>query len=410
MADSQMKIAMLSVHSCPLGHLGTKDTGGMSVYVRELARELGKLGQIVDVYTRAHDPVDEQIIRLGQNARLIHLNAGEEEEIDKLAVYPHLPDFTDSLEDFRKNEGLKYDLIFSHYWLSGWVGRSLQRWWNVPHFMMFHTLGAAKNAVGIGEAEPELRIERERQLARECHHIITATGKERDEVVRRCGASPDRISVIPCGVNLELFQPVDKKLAKERLGFKGEKLVLYVGRIEPLKGIDRLLGAMPYLNNGIFPRLVVIGGGEHSQDEMERLKRLSRDFNIGDSVTFLGLIEQEKLPLFYSAADVFVVPSYYETFGLVALEAMACGTPVVATNVGGFQDVIRQGETGYIVPDNSPRNLADKIARLLSKPDVDGRTALSIRDSIRHLGWSNIACAVAEQCREVLADYLAPVV
>jgi len=311
MADSQMKIAMLSVHSCPLGHLGTKDTGGMSVYVRELARELGKLGQIVDVYTRAHDPVDEQIIRLGQNARLIHLNAGEEEEIDKLAVYPHLPDFTDSLEDFRKNEGLKYDLIFSHYWLSGWVGRSLQRWWNVPHFMMFHTLGAAKNAVGIGEAEPELRIERERQLARECHHIITATGKERDEVVRRCGASPDRISVIPCGVNLELFQPVDKKLAKERLGFKGEKLVLYVGRIEPLKGIDRLLGAMPYLNNGIFPRLVVIGGGEHSQDEMERLKRLSRDFNIGDSVTFLGLIEQEKLPLFYSAADVFVVPSYY---------------------------------------------------------------------------------------------------
>jgi len=409
MAASQMKIAMLSAHSCPVGNLGAKDTGGMSVYVRELARELGKLGVLVDVYTRVHDPRDDQIYRLGQNARLIHLKAGEDGEIDKLAVYPYLPDFADSLEDFRRGEDLRYDLVFSHYWLSGWVGRILQRWWDVPHFMMFHTLGAAKNAVGIGEVEPELRIETERQLARDCHHIITATDKEKEELIWRFGASPDRITAIPCGVNLELFQPVDKEVAKRCLGLGGEKLVLFVGRIEPLKGIAQLLRAMTYLENGLRPRLMIIGGDEHSQDEMERLRRLSWDLHVGDSVTFLGLIEQEKLPLFYSAADVCAIPSYYETFGLVALEALACGTPVVATRVGGFADVIRQGETGYVLPDNTPRDLADKIAGLLLGSSVNWQTALSIRASVSRFSWSNIARAVVKQCEEVLANYLAPV-
>jgi len=275
--------------------------------------------------------------------------------------------------------------------------------------MMFHTLGAAKNAVGIGEVEPELRIETERQLARDCHHIITATDKEKEELIWRFGASPDRITAIPCGVNLELFQPVDKELAKRRLGFGGEKLVLFVGRIEPLKGIDQLLRAMTYLENGRRPRLMIIGGDEHSQDEMERLRRLSWDLHIGDSVTFLGLIEQKKLPLFYSAADVCAIPSYYETFGLVALEALACGTPVVATRVGGFADVIRQGETGYVLPDNTPRDLADKIAGLLLRSSVNWQTALSIRASVSRFSWSNIARAVVKQCQEVLANYLVPV-
>ncbi len=409
MTGSQMRIAMLSAHSCPVGNLGAKDTGGMSVYVRELAREMGKLGLLVDVYTRVHDRNDPQIVELGENARLIHLRAGEDGELDKLAMYPYMPDFAGRLDDFRENENLEYDLVFSHYWLSGCVGRSLQHWWNVPHFMMFHTLGAAKNAVGIGEVEPELRLETERQLARDCHHIITATRKEKEELVWRFGASPDRITVIPCGVNLELFQPVDKEVARRQLGLGGERLVLFVGRIEPLKGIDQLLRAVAYLENGLRPKLMIIGGDEHSQDEMERLRRLSTELRIGDSVTFPGLIEQKRLPLFYSAADVCAVPSYYETFGLVALEAMACGTPVVATSVGGFKDIIRQGETGYVLPDNNPRDLADKIGRLLSVSGVDRQTALSIRTSVSQFSWSNIATAVARQCREVLASYLAPV-
>ena len=409
MPANQLKIAMVSAHSCPVGNLGAKDTGGMSVYIRELAHELGKQGHLVDVYTRVHDPKDPQIVNLGQNARLIHLRAGEDEEIHKLAVYSHLPDFACNLENFRKHNGLQYDLVFSHYWLSAWVGEYLQQWWHVPHITMFHTLGAVKNTIGTGEDEPELRIETEGDLARNCHRIIAPTEKEKEELILHYGASPERIGVVPCGVNLELFQPIDKDMAKRQLGFVDDKLILFVGRIEPLKGIDQLLKAMPYLQNGQEPRLIIIGGDEQSQYEIERLQKLSRSLHIQGSVTFLGLIKYEQLPYFYSAADACVVPSYYESFGLVALESLACGTPVVATDVGDLKSIIRQGETGYVVMDNAPHRLADKIALLLSRPSPDTKSTLSMRASVSRFSWPNIAEAIIKECRLALANYLVPV-
>ena len=409
MSSSQLRIAIISAHSCPVGTLGAKDTGGMSVYIVELARELGRQGHSVDAYTRVHDPQDPQIVNLGQNARLIHLRAGEDEEIHKLAVYSYLPDFACNLENFRKHNGLQYDLVFSHYWLSAWVGKYLQQWWHVPHIAMFHTLGAVKNAIGIGEDEPELRIETERDLARNCHHIIASTEREKEDLVQHYGSSPERIGVIPCGVNSELFQPLDKETAKQQIGFADDKIILFVGRIEPLKGVDQLLKAMPYLQNGQEPRLVIIGGDDNSHYEMERLQGLSRALNIQDSVTFLGSIKQEKMPYFYSAADACVVPSHYESFGLVALESLACGTPVVATDVGDLKSIIRQGETGYVVTDNEPRHLADKIALLLSRSSPDMKSALSIRASVSRFSWPNIAEAIITECRRVLANYLAPV-
>ncbi len=409
MSSSQLRIAILSAHSCPVGTLGAKDTGGMSVYIVEIARELGKQGHLVDAYTRVHDPKDPQIVNLGQNARLIHLRAGEVKQIHKLAVYSYLPEFACNLEDFRKRNDLQYDLVFSHYWLSGWVGEYLQQWWHVPHITMFHTLGAVKNTIGIGEDEPELRIETERDVARSCHHIIAPTEKEKEELILHYGASPARISVIPCGVNLELFQPVDKEMAKQELGFGDDKIILFVGRVEPLKGIEQLLKAMPYLQNSQGTRLLLIGGDENSQYEMERLQGLSRDLHIEDSVTFLGSIKQERLPYFYSAADVCVIPSYYESFGLVTLESLACGTPVVATDVGDFKSIIRQGETGYVVMDNAPHHLAEKIDLLLSKPGSSMKSALSIRESVTEFSWSNIAQQIIEQCQEVLDNYFAKV-
>ncbi|MFC2047323.1 glycosyltransferase [Chloroflexota bacterium] len=405
MVASQLRIAMLSTHSCPIGNLGAKDTGGMSVYIREVARQLGKQGHLVDVYTRVHDPKDDQIIKLGQNARLIHLRAGEDKEIHKLAVYSYLPDFACNLESFRKHNSLGYDLVFSHYWLSGWLGEILQRWWNVPHVTMFHTLGAVKNAIGIGEDEPELRLKTERDLARNCLHIIATTEKEKEELVRHYGASPARIGVIPCGVNLELFHPMDRGIAKQQIGFSDDNIILFVGRIEPLKGIEQLLRAMNHLNNVQGMRLVIAGGDEHNQYEMERLRQLSWALHIQDSVTFLGVIKHEQLPYFYSAASVCVVPSYYESFGLVALESMACGTPIVATNVGGLEKFVLQGETGYVVNDNTPHRLADKIALLLSKSKHNTESAHSIRASVTQFSWSNIAEVVAKECRLVLANY-----
>ncbi len=393
---------MLSAHSCPLGKLGTRDTGGMSVYLLELARELSKLGHTVDIYTRVHDPRDRLIYDLGANARLIHLTAGKNGEINKLAVYPHLPNFARRVEDFRSHNDLQYDLIYSHYWLSAWAGRQLQRWWEVPHMVMFHTLGAVKNAIGVGDREPELRIETERSAVRSCDRIIAATEREKKDLVHFYGARPEAITVIPCGVNTELFRPLDRRAARERLALNGDKHLLFVGRIEPLKGVDRLLGAVGYLGDRHPLQLLVIGGGWNSRRELERLKALARELDIEERVTFLGLVKQAELPFYYSAADVCVVPSHYESFGLVALESLACGTPVVATDVGCAPGVIRQGQTGYVVPANDPHLLAGGIDRALSlRADGNGLAAVR-RASLAPYEWPAIAAALEKECRSLL--------
>jgi len=399
----QLKIAMLSVHSCPLGKLGSENTGGMSVYIRELCRELGRRGHLIDIYTRAHEPVHDQIVELGKNARLIHLKAGHEEELDKLAIYPHLAEFACEVETFRKQSGLKYDLIHSHYWLSGWVGKWMQRWWDIPHITMLHTLGAVKNAVGIGRSEPALRINSEKALIKDCHRIIAPTEREKEYLIRYYHASPQSITVIPCGVNMDLFRSVDKEYARNYLGLDGEGIILFVGRIVPLKGIDKLLMAIPYLENGRKIKLVVVGGDEYCHDELKRLQNLAQSLQIHDSVSFLGLVNHEELPYFYNAADLCVLPSYYESFGLVALESLACGTPVVVTKICGLESVIRQGETGYVVLDNSPFRLANKIALLLSMPEKDAIG--SIRASVTKFSWSKIAEAVVKEYRALLREY-----
>jgi D-inositol-3-phosphate glycosyltransferase len=397
---------MLSIHSCPLGKVGGENTGGMSIYIRELGRELGRRGHLVDVYTRIHEPIHDQVVELGENARLIHFKAGEE-ETHKLELYSHLADFTRNLENFRKENGLRYDLIHSHYWLSGLVGERLQELWDIPHLIGFHTLGAVKNTVGIGEGEPELRINTERKLVKDCHRIIASTEKGKQDLITYYDAAPEAISIIPCGVNLDLFRPIQKETARCHLGLNGESIIVFVGRIIPLKGLDNMLKAMARLEEKQRIKLVVIGGDDHSQAEMQRLKNLSRTLRIEESVIFLGAVKQETLPFFYSAADLCAVPSYYESFGLVVLESLACGTPVVATKVGCAESVIRCGETGYIVADNDPGSLADKISRLLSTSNRKPDFAHSVRASVAKYSWSNISEAILEEYRSVLRDFSA---
>jgi D-inositol-3-phosphate glycosyltransferase len=384
--------------------VGEENTGGMSVYIREIGRELGRRGHLVDVYTRIHEPIHDQVIELGKNARLIHFKAGGE-ETHKLELYSHLADFTRNLENFRKENGLRYDLIHSHYWLSGLVGERLQKLWDIPHLIGFHTLGAVKNAVGIGEGEPELRIDAERKLVKRCHRIIASTEKGKEDLINYYDAAREAISIIPCGVNLDLFRPIQRETARCHLGLNGASIIVFVGRIIPLKGIDNMLKAMAHLGGKQGIKLVVIGGDDHSQAEMQRLKNLSRTLRIDESVIFLGSVEQEMLPFFYSAADLCVVPSYSESFGLVVLESLACGTPVVATKVGCAESVIRYGETGYVVTDNDPGSLADKISRLLSTPNGKPDFVHSVRASVAKYSWSNISEAILEEYRSVLWDF-----
>ncbi len=405
MTPRNLKIAMLSTHSCPMGRLGGKDTGGMSVWIREVAGQVGKLGHSVDVFTRNKDRNELTITGLGQNARLVHLPAGNEGEIDKLALYTYLPDFADNVEDFRRDNDLHYDIILSHYWLSGRAGQMLQQWWDVPHIVMFHTLGAVKNTLTVGEEEPGLRLETEKDLVQDCSYIIAATPQEKKALIRYYDAKPEHVRVIPCGVNPQLFQPVEKLAAREHLGLNGDKVILFVGRIEPLKGIDQLLRALPLLPETQGVKLLVIGGDAYSHNEVERLKELAHTLRIETAVDFPGLVKQEQLPSYYSAADVCVSPSYYESFGLVPLESLACGTPVLATDVGAARNIIRDETVGYLVADNSPRRLADKIALILARPEVDAATVQSIRASISRFSWEKTAKSLLKVCRRALVEH-----
>ncbi len=398
----QIRIAMLIVHSCPLGVLGGRDTGGMNVYVRELVGELGKRGHAIDIYTMEHQGQCEQIIDLGRDVRLIHLGTGGCQEIPKVAIYAYLQRFICGVENFRKSDGIHYDLIHSHYWLSGLVGKQLQAWWHVPHAVMFHTLGAVKNNIGIGEEETELRIESEREVIANCDRIIASTEREKVDLIMYYGACPEKISIIPCGVNLDLFQPVGRNGARRQLGLDHQKVILFVGRIEPLKGLEQLLRALKHINGKEPPILMIVGGDEHSRGQIEMLQMMARKLHIDDRVAFIGAVAQHKLPLFYSAADVCVIPSYYESFGMVALESLACGTPIVATDVGGMRRIIRRSELGSIVSDNSPHKLAREIRGLLCQEEVSARIVEIRRAMITEFSWETIADLVLNEYHRLI--------
>ena len=407
MKRDQLQIAMFSIHSSPIGELGTKNTGGMSVYIRELARQLGTRGHCVDIYTRLNGSKHNQIIDLYDNVRVIHLSAGNNGYVHKLALYYYLSDFFRALERFKHQENLHYDLIHSHYWLSGRLGSWVQDRWNLPHLVMFHTLGTVKNIAGVADQEPDLRIATEKKLTRTCQRILAPTEREKDNLITYYKAPSEKIGVAPCGVNLDLFQPMDRAAARQCLGFdNNESIVLYVGRFDPIKGIDRLLEAMAYLKHLKRMRLVIIGGDGPDTPEYQNLQRLSGKFGIQKSVRFVGRVEQNKLPPYYSAADALVVPSYYESFGLVGLESLACGTPVVATPVGAMERTLEDGKSGHVVADATPRGLANSIEKIISNSANPLLSAHAIRASVLKYGWSNVASAVVDEYDTVFRNSL----
>ena len=274
---------------------------------------------------------------------------------------------------------------------------------------MFHTMGAIKNGIGIGEEEPELRIVTEREAVQDSYSIIASTEREKDDIVHYYEAEPEKIGVVPCGVNMELFKPSDKQSARQKLNLNDDKILLFVGRIDPLKGVEQLLEAVSYLRDTDSLRLVIIGGDEDDDDAVAWLKEITRELDLTDRVTFHGLVKNNEMPLYYSAADVTVVPSYYESFGLVALESLACGTPVVATDVGDMSNIIIQGETGYVVPDNDPRELADKMGTILSNSYNNVESALAISESINRYDWSNIAEMITREFYKVCSQKITTV-
>jgi D-inositol-3-phosphate glycosyltransferase len=400
------RIAVLSYHTSPLAPLGGRETGGLNVYVRELARELAERGHEVDVFTRRASrgsPETEEIA--GPNARLVHIEAGPARRVEKERLDRYVGAFVDGVAAFAQREELGYDVVHSHYWLSSVAAERLKERWGVPHVAMFHTLGEVKSRARVSEHETEPRIAAERAIARAADRIVVAGSDERQQLVRLYGADAGRISVVPCGVNLELFQPVAKEEARAQLGLReDDRILLFVGRIEPLKGVDILLGAAAQVQSDSDCFVLVIGGDSSArQGEMAHLRSLAAELGIAEHVNFLGAVDHEKLPLFYSAADVCVVPSFYESFGLVALEAMACGTPVVASRVGGLAVTVRDGETGYLIPWRCPEPFAERIELLLGNEELRRAFGKSAREEVERYRWGNVADAVLQIYGEVIA-------
>jgi D-inositol-3-phosphate glycosyltransferase len=354
----------------------------MNVYVRDFSRELARRGILVDVFTRSQDPlVPMMSYNLGENARVIHIAAGPEEPIPVGDIAPYMDEFTAEVVRFAAEEGIAYDLIHSHYWLSGIVAGKLRAHWpDVPIVHMFHTLGHMKNRVALSRAEmaPPERIAGELEVIKLVDRIIVATPAEQAQLHWLYGDRSSKQVVIPPGVDLERFAPLSKAEAKAHVGIPAtNRNIMFVGRIEPLKGVDTLLQAMALIQER-YPAVVenvcvaIIGGDPWSDNpdiEMARLQALREELGIRDFVTFLGAKAQNELPYFYSAAEMVIMPSHYESFGMVALEAMASGTPVIASEVGGLAFLVRDGENGFHVPSRDPEALAARIYELLTNDE-----------------------------------------
>jgi len=397
-----LHVAMLSVHTCPLAALGGKETGGMNVYVREVSRELGRMGVTVDVFTRSQNPSIPRVVSLGEGARVIHLPAGDEAPFGRVRLYEHLDEFVDGVDAWRIARSIDYDLIHAHYWLSGVAGLRLKERWSVPVMQMFHTLGRLKNRVArsAAEQEPAIRLHEETRIVGACDRIVAANVVERAELLRDYGAAAARIATIPCGVDTDLFVPGDRAAARARLGLDEQPVLLWVGRVAPIKGLDTLLDAVARLRASGRPvRLLIVGGDADeamSEHEVSLRRRIAR-LDLTSLVCFVGPQPQSVLPLYYAAADVTVLPSYYESFGMVALEAMACGSPVIASRVGGLVTTVRDGVTGFLIPEADVEALAERIGALVADPDLRWRIG---REGVRWAAQHRWACVAEAVCRE----------
>ncbi|MBL8096667.1 MAG: glycosyltransferase [Anaerolineales bacterium] len=412
-----MRIAMLSYHTCPLATLGGKDTGGMNVYVRDLSRELGRRGLHVDVFTRSQDEHQPHVKEdLGHGNLVVHVPSGPEVPLPKDVLYRHVPEFVGGIREYARANGLHYDVVHAHYWLSGVAALSLREAWGTPVVQMFHTLGIMKNRIAQrpDEREPDVRVKIETELMHAADRLILATPAEQAQLQWLYRVETASAAIIPPGVDLDVFYPRPGGESKRAIHAPQDTfLLLFVGRIEALKGIDTLLRAVAVLRaRGACDcgqlSLAIIGGDpdlppERQSDEMRRVMALRDELGLSELVAFLGKQDQDALPEYYTAADCVIMPSHYESFGMVALEAMACGTPVIASEVGGLAFLVQDGVTGFTVPDQDPEALADRICVLINDRDLRTHMSEQARAHAQNYGWSTIAEQIVSVYRGLLA-------
>lgn len=403
---------MISVHECPLTSSEGKERGGINVYVYELSKALSRIGWQVDAFTRVQDDINPRIVLVNDNFRVIHLPNGTHTPLSKEDILSALPEFTQNLLAFMQSEHITYDTIHAHYYLSGMVAREINKTVSrhIPTAMTFHTLGLMKQLVARSKDadDPALRIPTERELAAELDLFLTSSDMGREYLSTLYDCPEQKIATIPPGVDTKLFRSIPMGVAKQHIGADNtHHVVLAVGRIDPVKGFDVLLVALknlikqhPDYRNRICLWIV---GGNIEQDksqwsrELKKLESLRHDLGLTATVKFVPPQPQEELPYYYNAADVLVMPSHYESFGMVALEAVSCGTPVIATDVTGISPILKELPQGHIVSANNPLALAEGIHHVLNadhrKPDAS--------NAVNAFDWDTIARKVADQYAKI---------
>ena len=408
MSPDPRLVAVIAAHACPYSEVGGAENGGMSVYVREVTEALARRGVRSVVFTRKEYESAPSELDVPEGCHLVHVSAGPETPLDKSGLFYHLPDFYRQVSQWARDNDSDFDLVHSHYWLSGWLGRRLGQLWGVPWVHMAHTLGRVKDRDRPEGAarESDQRIAVELEIVRSGNRLIAPTPQEVEDLAYLYGADRSCIDVVPLGVDLQRFQPRDAEPLRKRLGLaENERVILFTGRLERLKGVETAIRALPLLPAGAGPRRLLVAGADSSNglheaggfvSERARLEALTVELGVADEVTFLGAIQHQELPLYYSLADVCAVPSYSESFGLVALEAQACGTPVVASRVGGLAHVVVDGQTGFTIRAHDPAAYAARLGELLGDEPLRTRMGSSAVEHARRYTWDATAGRLLE--------------
>ncbi len=407
------RVAIISEHASPLSVLGGVDCGGQNVYVGQLAKHLAELGYEVDVFTRRDSERLPEIAEWVSGIRIVHVPAGPPQYVRKEEMLPLMDEFASYMVRFCRCQRDTYQLVHANFWMSGLVACELKKALGLPFVMTFHALGRVrrqhqKEADGF----PDERFAVEDRCVAEADRILAECPQDEEDLVRLYNADPARVTIIPCGFDPLELSPISKPLARFALNLPPEeKVILQLGRLVPRKGVDTVIRGLARLvhNHHITARLMIVGGESDEPDpaatpEIGRLQQVAREEGVEEWVTFVGRRGREALKFYYSAADVFVTVPWYEPFGITPVEAMACGTPVVGSNVGGVKYTVRDGETGYLVPARDPDRLAERLAYLYAHPKLMG---LLSRQAVRRANdlftWEKVAAAVAGVYEEILA-------
>ncbi|BAZ24996.1 group 1 glycosyl transferase [Kalymmatonema gypsitolerans NIES-4073] len=407
---TEQRIALISVHGDPAVEIGKEEAGGQNVYVRQVGEALAKLGWQVEMFTRKVSAEQETIVQHSPNCRTIRLEAGAVEFVPRDNLFGYLPEFIDNFLKFQQENGFVYPLVHTNYWLSSWVGMQLKEIQGSKQVHTYHSLGAVKyNTINTIPLIATTRLTVEKQVLETAERIV-ATSPQEQEHMRSLVSTKGSIDIIPCGTDIGQFGCVDRQAARAELGIDPEaKLVLYVGRFDPRKGIETLVRAVAESKLRSEKLQLIIGGGSrpgHSDGmERDRIENIVAELGMSDFTTFPGRLSQEILPYYYAAADVCVVPSHYEPFGLVAIEAMASHTPVVASDVGGLQFTVVPEETGLLAPPQDVAAFSAAIDRILANPQWRNQLGQAARKRVEtKFSWEGVASELAQLYTQLLQE------